>query len=273
MPLKLMYITNDPGIALIAERSGVDRIFIDLEITGKNRRQKGKDTVISGHKPEEISGVKDVLKSAELLVRVNPLHQDSKREIEEVIKQGADIVMLPFFKTPEEVAAFVGHVGKNARTCLLCETPEAVEKMDEILQIQGIDSIHIGLNDLHMGYGMKFMFELLADGTVEMLCNKFRNRSIPYGFGGIARLGQGALPAEYIIAEHYRLGSRVAILSRSFCNITETNDISNIESIFKQGVSEIRRFESSLEDRKEDYFSNNRREIIERVSQITRSLH
>ena len=30
--LKLMYITNRPEIALIAEEAGVDRIFIDLEV-------------------------------------------------------------------------------------------------------------------------------------------------------------------------------------------------------------------------------------------------
>ena len=47
---------------------------------------------------------------------------------------------------------------------------------------------------------------------------KFEDKGIPYGFGGIAQLGQGTLPAENIIAEHYRLGSSMAILSRSFCN-------------------------------------------------------
>ena len=36
------------------------------------------------------------------------------------------------------------------------------------------------------------------------------------GFGGIARLGFGMLPAEHVIAEHYRLGSTAVILSRSF---------------------------------------------------------
>ena len=31
MPLKLMYITNDPSVAKIAESAGVDRIFVDME--------------------------------------------------------------------------------------------------------------------------------------------------------------------------------------------------------------------------------------------------
>ena len=31
MALKLMYITNRPDVAKIAEDSGVDRIFVDME--------------------------------------------------------------------------------------------------------------------------------------------------------------------------------------------------------------------------------------------------
>ena len=39
MPLKLMYITNRPDVAAIAERHGVDRIFVDMEYIGKAERQ------------------------------------------------------------------------------------------------------------------------------------------------------------------------------------------------------------------------------------------
>ena len=47
MPLKLMYITNDERVAKVAESSGVDWIFVDLEILGKEKRQGHLDTVIS----------------------------------------------------------------------------------------------------------------------------------------------------------------------------------------------------------------------------------
>ena len=40
MPLKLMYITNNPQVALLAQKYGVDRIWIDLETLGKEERQK-----------------------------------------------------------------------------------------------------------------------------------------------------------------------------------------------------------------------------------------
>lgn len=34
-----MYITNRPEIAAIADSNGVDRIFLDLELIGKEERQ------------------------------------------------------------------------------------------------------------------------------------------------------------------------------------------------------------------------------------------
>lgn len=40
MSLKLMYITNRVDVALVAEKYGVDRIWVDLETLGKEERQK-----------------------------------------------------------------------------------------------------------------------------------------------------------------------------------------------------------------------------------------
>lgn len=249
--LKLMYITNKPEIAIIAEKSGVDRIFVDMEYIGKLDRQGGMDTVQSNHTVDDVRKIRQVLNKAELLVRVNPIHNatqnysSSKEEIESVIENGADIIMLPFFKTIEEVKIFLKIVDGRVRTMLLLETPEAVEILNEILELSGIDEIHIGLNDLSLGYNKKFMFELLTDGTVEKICATIEKKGIPFGFGGIAALGKGALPAERIIGEHYRLHSSIAILSRSFCNTDEFTNLDEIERIFFDGIRDIRKFEET----------------------------
>jgi len=268
MPLKLMYITNNGNVAKIAESSGVDWIFIDLEINGKVERQRHLDTVISRHSIEDVERIKKVLTVSKLIVRVNPIYEGSKEEIDKVIYYGADIVMLPFFKTSTEVETFINLVNGRAKTCLLCETAEAVMNIDEILDIKGIDFIHIGLNDLHLAYKMNFMFKLLTDGTVDMLCNKFKAKGITYGFGGIAQLGHGDLPAEYIIAEHYRLGSSMAILSRSFCNVNLIPDIEIIKEIFNKGVQEIRNYERSLELKEKEFFELNHFIIKKKIMEI-----
>lgn len=268
MNLKLMYITNNADIAKIAEKSGVDWIFIDLEINGKEERQGHLDTVISRHCVDDVKKIKNVLNKSKLLVRVNPIYEGSKSEIDRVIDDGADIVMLPFFKSKEEVASFVAYVERRVKTMLLLETPEAAESIDDILSVDGIDYIHIGLNDLHLGYHMKFMFELLADGTVEKLCNKIKDNGNSYGFGGIAQLGQGDLPAEYVIAEHHRLGSSMAILSRSFCNVDKIKSLKEAEEVFNRGVSEIREYERKLRDKSMEFFEENRHIAINIINTI-----
>ena len=273
--LKLMYITNRPEIAQIAESAGVDRIFVDMEFIGKDARQNGLDTVKSHHTVRDVAVIKQSVEKAEVLVRVNPIHDalpdyfSSEEEIEAVIDAGADIIMLPYFKTVGEVRRFLETVNGRARTMLLLETPETVELVDEILELPGIDEIHIGLNDLSLGYGRRFMFELLADGTVEKLCFKFRKKGIPFGFGGIASLGNGALPSEYIIKEHYRLGSGCVILSRSFCDVTKQHHIGIINATFIKGVREIRDLERECE-KHSSFFFDNEKELVHLVDAIVK---
>ena len=266
MSLKLMYITNKPDVALVAEKYGVDRIWIDLETIGKEERQKNMNTVKSKHKISDIKRIKPLLSTSEMLVRVNPLNMDSKKEIDAVISAGADIIMLPMWKTVEEVKNFLNIVDGRCRTTLLLETKEAVGCLDKVLDNGGMDEFHIGLNDLHLSYGLTFMFELLADGTVERLVKKIGNRGLPYGFGGIARLGTGELPAEKIIVEHYRLGSTRAILSRSFCNTDIVADIEDIEEIFKKNMKNLRNFEKKI-GKDTDYIGNkeNVKKAVEKI--------
>ena len=135
--------------------------------------------------------------------------------------------MLPMFRTAIDVEAFLKYVDNRVKTILLLETAEAVENLDDILNVESIDEIHIGLNDLHFAY-KKFIFELLSNGTVENIVKKIKAKGIKYGFGGIARVGHGYLPAELIIREHYRLGSTMAILSRGFCNANSTPLVKDI---------------------------------------------
>lgn len=273
MALSLMYITNKPQIAEIAESAGVDRIFVDMEYIGKADRQGGMDTVQNHHTLEDVKTIAQTIKKAKLLVRINPIHEKSKdyisseEEIDRAIKNGADILMLPYFKTVREVETFLRFVNGRVKTMLLLETPEAVGVVDDILKLKGIDEIFVGLNDLSLGYGKKFMFELLRDGTMEELCYKFKKANIPYGFGGIAALGKGDLPAEKIIIEHYRMGSTSVILSRSFCNTNEVKDIETIKSIFMNGIKEIRDYEKTVAIHSE-YFESNKQEINRIVDKI-----
>ncbi len=276
--LKLMYITNRPDVATLIEKCGVDRIFVDLEYIGKSDRQGGMDTVQSRHTLDDVKAISNAITTAELLVRVNPIHDatdsycSSKEEIDIAIKNGADILMLPYFKTVNEVKTFLSCVDGRVKTMLLLETAEAAEIVDDILTLDGIDYIYVGLNDLSLSYGMSFMFKVLTNGLVEKLCNKFKQKAIPYGFGGIAALGKGAVPAEMVIREHYRLGSSCAILARSFCNVEKVGSFKEIEDIFTVGIKEIRELESECQEKLEscdmNYFTENQKLLKAAVDSI-----
>ena len=256
MSLILMYITNSPEVAQIAQKSGVDRIWIDLETFGKEERQKGMNTVKSQHTVDDIKKIKPILTKSEMLVRVNPWNDNSVQEIDQVVSAGADLIMLPMWKSAAEVTNFINSVGGRCKTTLLLETKEAVECLDEVLKNDGVDEIHIGLNDLHLSYGLTFMFELLANGTVEKLTKKIAGAGLPYGFGGIARLGEGLLPSKKVIMEHYRLGSTRAILSRSFCDNAIITDIKEVEHVFTENMKELRDYEGVVAENIESYEKN-----------------
>lgn len=272
--LNLMYITKNPEVACIAEQAGVDWIFVDMEFIGKDSRQGGLDTVQNHHTIDDVRNIKKAVKKAKVLVRVNPIHDalqnypSSKDEIDATINAGADILMLPYFKTVEEVKQFISYVNGRVKALLLVETVEAANIIDEILEVPGIDMIHLGLNDLHLEMGMKFMFELLADGTVERLGNKIKAKGIPFGFGGIATLDGGAMPGEMVLKEHYRLGSSMVIVSRSFCNTDVVTDLNEVRNIFNDGIGAIRELEKKLQTATPDYFESNRMEVIETVNRI-----
>lgn len=274
MALTLMYITNNPKVASIAQIAGVDRIWVDMEYIGKEARQAGMNTVKSHHTVEDIALLRNYVTSSQLQVRINPIHQATKEysssveEIENTIKAGANVIMLPYFKTVKEVETFVDCIAGRAKVQLLLETKEADQNIEEILHVGGIDEIHIGLNDLHLSYGQNFMFEPLCDGKVDRLARIFKENDLKFGFGGIARIGYGMLPAEYIIGEHYKLGSTAAILSRGFCNMNLVEDPEEVRELFIEGVQHIREKEEEVALFTPVQFAANHEIVVEKVYQI-----
>ena len=272
--MKLMYITNNPAVARIAEDAGVDWIFLDMEVIGKAFRQSGLDTVQNYHTVDDIKRIRKTISQSKLLVRINPIHDalenypSSKDEIDASIEAGADILMLPYFKTVEEVKTFIHLVNGRAKTLLLLETVEAANLIDDILEVPGIDMIHLGLNDMHLELGMNFMFELLADGTVERLGDKIKAKGIPFGFGGIATLDGGALPGSMVLKEHVRLGSSMVIVSRSFCNTEIVTDLNEVKRIFDTGISGLRALEKEASQADTAFLEENRKAVVAAVNKI-----
>ena len=268
MAITLMYITNHEQVAQIAQEAGVDRIWIDLETKGKEARQAGMNTVKSKHTINDIKRLRPIITTSELMVRINPLDEESKQEIDQVIEAGAEYIMLPMYRHKWEVEKFLELVGGRVKTILLLETAEAAENLESYVDLPGIDEIHIGLNDLHLSYGKTFMFELLCDGTVDRVAKILREHGVRFGFGGMARIGYGTLPAENILTQHYALGSQMVILSRGFCDANLVEDPEEIADAFMTGIANIRKKETELLTYTQEQYAENYQVVCEKVAQI-----
>jgi hypothetical protein len=216
--ISFMMITASPEVAAFVEMNGVSRIFMDQEVIGKAERQGHLDTHQAFHSLNEITAVAQVLKKAELMVRINPLHSGTLQEINAALIHGAQRLMLPMFTNRNEVACFLKMVSGRAPVTFLVETPQALVRLADWITLltPRYDEVHFGLNDLSLGMGLNFLFEPMAAKLFDPSAELLNRAGIAWGVGGIARIGEGELPAETILGEHVRLGSQWVILSRAF---------------------------------------------------------
>ena len=264
---KLMILCDDPKAAIDAQNAGIDRVFYDLEYIGKAERQHGRNTVKSNNSIEDIPAIRRVVTTSELLVRTNPIHAYSQAEIDKAIQYGADVLMLPMVMDHHDVEQYVAMVGGRAKVCIMIETAAAMARLNKILAVPGVDELFIGLNDLHITMGLTFMFELLSGGLVEYIANKCNAVGMPFGFGGIARIGEGDLPSDNILGEHVRLSSTSVILSRTFKGVVGVD--ANAHPIdLKEEVDKVRKRMEEVNAWSEAEHNANRKRIVEAVDKV-----
>ncbi|MGV0999595.1 MAG: aldolase/citrate lyase family protein [Fluviibacter sp.] len=259
--LDFIQITNNPDVARLCDSMQHMRLFVDLERLGKAERQAGRNTFISQHALEDVGRIKSVLQRSRLMVRVNPLNEGSADEIDAVISQGADMIMLPMFESASTLMAFTELVGNRCPIVPLLETAGALESLEQWIDAPGLCEVYVGLNDLHLSMGMRFMFEPLAVGIVERVARAAKLRQLRFGFGGIARLDEGLLPGRAVLAEHLRLRSGAVILSRTF----HREDSS---AVFEQEVSALRAAEAELAARDPQAVARDARVTRETIQRI-----
>ena len=231
----LTLLTDDPALAVIADRAGVQRIGVDLESIGKAARQRGYDTRLSTHTWDDLDVVGGAIRRARLFVRINPIHDGTDLEVERALAAGAGVLMLPSFSTASEVQRFVDLVRARARVVVLVERAAAVARIREIVAVPGVDEVMLGLNDLRLQFSVANHFEMLSSPVVEMLASEVLGHGLPLSIGGVGRVGDDTLPVpvDLVLAQYPRLGATGAWLSRSFCRAAS-------DSEFGVAVGELR---------------------------------
>ena len=276
--IDFLQITNDPVLARRCAALQGMRLFVDLERHGKAERQAGRNTFISTHTLDDVGRMRCALDQAlvhaqdagpkankahkaHLMVRVNPLHPGSAQEVDAVLAQGADWLMLPMFHTPAELHAFSALVAGRAPIVALLETAGALHSIEAWVATPGLCEVFVGLNDLHLELGCRFMFEPLALGLLEPVAAQARARGLRFGFGGLARLDEGLLPGRDVLAEHLRLGSQAVILSRTFHR-------SDAPTTLEEAIAELRQAEAALARRTAQQVQADRARIATRIAAI-----
>lgn len=254
-------ITNNPSIGKYVIENGVDKVFIDLEKLGKDTRQGHLDTWKSNHSKDDILSMRKEIKGKKILVRLNPWNNNSINEINIAIDYGADFLMLPMIVEFEDITKFCKVVNSRVPVIPLIETRESLSCLDKIIDLDGVSEIHIGLNDLSLSFGYKFLFEPLVNGVLDNVASLLNSNNIIWGFGGIAKIGNGILPAELILGEHVRLNSTRVILSRSFYNSQESifNEMS--QNNFSREINKLNEVYNTWLSESEERLEKNHKEI------------
>jgi hypothetical protein len=212
--------TNDLGLAAAADLAGVDRIGLDLEKIGKAERQSGCSLRLNDHQPADLPAIGQSLQQAKLFCRTNSPHPGLRREVETLVAYGVQVLMLPFFTTREQAERFIDYVAGRALVCLLVESIQAATILPALVRLDGVDEIHVGLNDLQLSStgACNGRWELLGSDLLERMADTVLSAGLPFRLGGLGRSRDNNLPipSDLLYAQWPRLGAQGALLSQYF---------------------------------------------------------
>lgn len=220
--IKFFLFTTDLPLALEAEAAGIDSIVVDWESQGKADRQRGYDLETNRDSPEDVSRLAKALRIP-VTVRVNRPGPQLRDEVACALDNGGQILMLPLAEHPDEASHFLDLVAGRAETIIQIETQLLVERLTR-LKVLAWDYTYIGLNDLMVSRGGKWIWHAVLDGTVEHICRTMAGR--PVGFGGVTIVG-GGHPVRFTLLLHEmaRLGCGLSMMRRTFKGEIQDRDL------------------------------------------------
>lgn len=238
--------------------AGISRVVVDWERREKDERQHGY------HLEQNYLAKSDLIRvrksfPGKIVCRINPIHDKSDVEIDEAIDSGSDIIMLPMFKTIQEVDKFIVLVAKRAEIILLFECREAIEIACE-LRNREFEEVYIGLNDLSISLGLSFAYQVIEMSILDRMRDLFPDRI--FGFGGITILGGGyPLSTELILTEMARLDCRSVIIRRAFKRDVEGKD-------WEKEIAAIRNEYDKLKKRNQKEIVHDREQLLTKIRKI-----
>jgi hypothetical protein len=250
--IELFAFSADPGYARRIVDAGATGVVVDWERWGKRQRQIGADTQVNQDTPAQLAAVR-ASTAGRVLCRVNGWGQWAPAEIELAVALGADEVLLPMVRRPEEVDAALEVVGGRCGLGILIETTDAVRRAEELLS-RPVSRVYVGMNDLMIDRGRVCLFEALVDGTVDHLGAMAARAGVPFGVAGLTVPDGGRpIPSRLLAGALADAGASFTFLRRSFHADTAGRDLAvEVPRILDAAVvARRRRPEDTVADRSE----------------------
>jgi hypothetical protein len=208
----LFLFTVDPRWGADVVAAGAAGIVVDWERRGKACRQLGEGTQINSDTPDDLSRMRAAT-PGRLLCRINGYGPWTGGEVDEAIARGADEILLPMVRTPDEVDRTLDLVAGRCGLGILIETQDAVVAAAALAR-RPLSRIYVGLNDLRIDRRSDQLFRPLVDGTVDAVRAEV---AVPFGVGGLTLPGGGfPVSSDLLAAELVRTGADFTFLRRSF---------------------------------------------------------
>jgi 2-keto-3-deoxy-L-rhamnonate aldolase RhmA len=224
-PFEFALWTIDPALARAAVAAGVDWIGPDLEITGKQERQAGTGSLISGHPRESIIDMRAIVGSSRLFARCNDPGRELADEIEYLIDNGLESLMIPMVRRISEARGILAQINGRTRVVMMVEHKDILDDVDELAALPGITTLYVGTNDLAISMGYRTRFGPIADGWIERISRVAHKHGIGFAFLGFARLSNStslAVSPDLVLAEYVRHRVRWGLFARTFAAAPES---------------------------------------------------
>ena len=211
-PFDLFLFSTDPSVIRQTISAGAAGIVVDWERIGKRSRQASADTQVNQDTLEDLRRARAAT-DATVLCRINAPHAGTPQEVEEAVQAGADELLIPMVRTPEELQPILGLVEGRMRVGILIETLDAVRNASGFANLP-LSRVYLGLNDLAIERRSTNIFAAVADGTVERVRRQLPH---PFGFAGLTLPERGKpIPCRLLVGEMARLDCSFSFLRRSY---------------------------------------------------------
>lgn len=194
----MMQDSRSPSISMIMEQAGCDFLFFDME-----------------HGPNDIGVVTDMVKVARL-TKVVPLVRvpdDQYHLMARILDAGAMGIMVPRIETKEQVERIIeathyppfgargcsvpkGHnnflpqdlwefteqANRENMVILQIEREKAIEDIEELISVEGVDAVVLGPNDLCLSMGVREKDSLSAlEPAIQTVLDACKKFNVPCG--------------------------------------------------------------------------------------------